>query len=135
MDAWHDATILYEMLVQTLQPHERGRHVLESAAASSAEKDMDPDWHKPETMDTQETYDEVAAGFVAEDRKRMLYKKLDTELDDYYKRKYGDTDGAGAPSSSSSSSKRQAAETKYQMEVDEDAAEESVDYTEDIVEC
>ena len=133
MDSWHDDALLYEMLVQTLEPHERGQHVHESPASSAVGKDSDADWHKPETTDKQETYDEVAAGFVVEDRQRMLRakanSKLDAELDEYYKRKYHDTNEANAASSYAASSKRQAAEPKSQMEVDEEAAEESVDYT------
>ena len=102
-------------------------------------EDSDADWHKPEANDQKETYDEVAAGFVAEDRARMLRAKvnakLDAELDEYYKRKYDDTKEAGAASSSSTRAKRQAAEQQTQMEVDEEAAEESVDYTGDVFEC
>ena len=89
--------------------------------------------------DDKETYDEVAAEFVAEDRARMhrskLHAKLDAELEAYHKRKYDDTLEAGAASSSSASAKRQTAEQPTPMEVDGAAAEESVDYTEDVFEC
>ena len=102
-------------------------------------EDSEADWHKPETNDKKETYDEVAAEFVAEDRARKfrgkLHTKLDAELEEYYKRKYDDTQEAGAASSSSTRAKRQAAEQQTQMEVDEEAAEESVDYTGDVFEC
>ena len=138
MDSWHDAADLYEMLAKTLHPHERRPHVSESPAASTVEKDSDTEWHKPETAEQRETYAEAAVGFVVEDRQRMLMNKantkLDAELDEYYKRKYPDTHEANAASSSAGRSKRQAAEPKP-MEVDEEAAEESVDYTEDVVEC
>ena len=61
----------------------------------------------------------------------VTHAKCDTELDGYYKRKYGE----GAASSSAASSKRQASELKNSMEVEDEAAEVSVDYTEDLFEC
>ena len=104
----------------------------------SQKKDMDADWLKPEKNDDEDTYDEVAAELVAEDRARMrrnkLHAKLDAELEAYHKRKYDDTLEAGAASSSSASAKRQTAEQPTPMEVDGAAAEESVDYTEDVFE-
>ena len=72
-----------------------------------------------------------------EDRasRSKLHAKLDAELEAYHKRKYDDTLEAGAASSSSARARRQTAEQPTQMEVDEEAAEESVDYTEDVCEC
>ena len=51
MDVRYDAAILYETLLPTLQPQERGGHAIESAATPAEENDTDPDWHKPESMD------------------------------------------------------------------------------------
>ena len=105
----------------------------------SQTKDLDADWIKPEKTDDKDTYDEVAAELVAEDRSRTskskLHAKLDAELDEYHKRKFEDTSGNWAASSSTTRAKRQTAEQPTPMEIDGTAAEEDVDYTEDTFEC
>ena len=92
----------------------------------------------PEPAAQQDTYDEVAKKLVAEDRKKRIFdNKMEAALDDYHKRTYGEPEGDGAPSSSSSSKKRQATDTMPPMEMEVDewaAAEESVDYSEELVE-
>ena len=143
LNKWHDATDLYDTLRKSLQPHERGRHLVTSAArelqsdGKKDQKEEGEDWHELEKADAQDTYDEVEAEFVTEDRLRRLRAaantRCDTELDGYYKRKYGD----GAASSSADGSKRKASGLTSSMEVDAEGGEVSgVDFDADeLFEC
>ena len=143
LSKWYDATDLYDTLRKSLQPHERGRHLVTSAArelqtdGKKDQKEDGEDWHELEKANAQDTYDEVEAEFVTEDRLRRLRAaanaRCDAELDGYYKRKHE----GGAASSSADGSKRKAAEMKDEMEVDEEGGEVSgVDFEEDeLYEC
>ena len=100
---------------------------------------MDEDWIQTASAVDKDTYDEVAAEIVAEDRSYTWRKKLDAKMDaeaeDYHKRKHGDSAGSGAASSSTTRAKRLTTEQPTPMEVDGTPAEVEVDYTADTFEC
>ena len=127
---WYDATELFDELRHTLLPAERAQHIVKSATeevqakkqkGKKAQAEAD-DWHALEEVQAQESYDEVEAELVAEDRLMRL------RAADGYKRKYG-----AAASSSTDGTKRTTTARKdsSSMEVDKATGEVSdVDFDE-----
>ena len=131
--------VLTDALPGQVNSTHKAQDILHALYELVQKKDMDEDWIKPETNEEKDTYDEVAAEFVAEDRsrtwKKKLYAKLDAEVEEYHKRKHDDSAGSGAASSSTTRVKRLTTEQPTPMDVDGTPAEVEVDYTEDTFEC
>ena len=141
MDSWHDAKELYDELIKTLDTGERGDHVYKTYAVKPDGEAPHQEWSKTAAAAKLNQQDQIEAPprhHISEDRKeRIKYnekmdafnRKMAAATDDYHERTYG---------ASSSSSKHCKDTVGGQQEVlgDDDwiPAEESVDYSEEMVE-